>query len=83
MTAVLVPPQRQVVLQGVSWATYQSLSRDLEATPGKRLTYDQGNLEIKVPLPSHESYFVSGLENSTAIPIDPYRRSLFLLRTRS
>lgn len=56
MTAVLVPPQRQVILQGVSWATYQSLSRDLEATPGKRLTYDQGALEIMVPLPPHESY---------------------------
>lgn len=56
MTAVLVPPQRQVVLQGVSWATYQSLSRDLEAAPGKRLTYDQGTLEIMVPLPLHESY---------------------------
>ncbi|MBD2107587.1 Uma2 family endonuclease [Nodosilinea sp. FACHB-13] len=56
MTAVLVPPQRQVVLQGVSWATYQSLSRDLEAAPSKRLTYDQGALEIMVPLPPHESY---------------------------
>lgn len=56
MTAVLVPPQRQVVLQGVSWATYQSLSRDLESAPGKRLTYDQGALEIMVPLPPHESY---------------------------
>ncbi|MBD2111271.1 MULTISPECIES: Uma2 family endonuclease [Cyanophyceae] len=56
MTAVLVPPQRQVVLQGVSWATYQSLSRDLEAAPSKRLTYDQGALEIMVPLPPYESY---------------------------
>ncbi|PSR17737.1 hypothetical protein C8255_11020 [filamentous cyanobacterium CCP3] len=56
MTAVVVPTQRQVVLQGVSWATYQSLSRDLESAPGKRLTYDQGTLEIMVPLPPHESY---------------------------
>jgi len=55
MTAVLTSPRNQVVLQGVSWATYQSLIRDLEAAPGKRLTYDQGTLEIMVPLPPHES----------------------------
>lgn len=56
MTAVLTSPRNQVVLQGVSWATYQSLIRDLESAPGKRLTYDQGMLEIMVPLPPHESY---------------------------
>lgn len=56
MTAALTSPRNQVVLRGVSWTTYQALSRDLEAEPGKRLTYDQGTLEIMVPLPSHEGY---------------------------
>ncbi|MGG6240139.1 Uma2 family endonuclease [Nodosilinea sp. AN01ver1] len=56
MTSLLTAPRNQVVLQGVSWATYQGLIRDLESAPGKRLTYDQGTLEIMVPLPPHESY---------------------------
>jgi Uma2 family endonuclease len=45
-----------IVLQGISWQTYQSLVRELESQPGKRLTYDNGNLEICMPLPSHEIY---------------------------
>ena len=56
MTAVVATLSRQVVLRGVSWETYQALVRDLESEPGKRLTYDQGILEIMVPLPSHEGY---------------------------
>lgn len=56
MTAVLNPPKQCMVLRGVSWATYQALIRDLESEPGKRLTYDQGTLEIMVPLPPHEAY---------------------------
>ena len=38
MTAVLMPTRHQVMLHGVSWATYQGLIRDLESDPGKRLT---------------------------------------------
>ncbi len=56
MTAVLNLPKQCMVLRGVSWATYQALIRDLESEPGKRLTYDQGTLEIMVPLPPHEAY---------------------------
>jgi Uma2 family endonuclease len=56
MTAVLTPTRHQVMLHGVSWATYQGLIRDLESEPGKRLTYDHGTLEIRVSLPPHESY---------------------------
>lgn len=58
MTTALTMPHRQVVLQTVSWTTYQALIRDLESEPGKRLTYDQGNLEIMVPLSPHESFWV-------------------------
>lgn len=56
MTAILTAPHSQVVLRGVSWATYEALIHDLESEPGKRLTYDQGILEIMVPLAPHEGY---------------------------
>jgi len=56
MTATVTSPSNRVVLQGVSWTTYQALIRDLEAEPGKRLTYERGTLEIMVPLPPHERY---------------------------
>lgn len=56
MAAAITAPSNCMVLRGVSWATYQSLVRDLESAPGKHLTYDRGLLEIMVPLPPHESY---------------------------
>ena len=56
MKATLTSPQSLVVLQGVSWPTYQALLHDLESSPSRRLTYDQGILEIMVPLPPHEGY---------------------------
>jgi Uma2 family endonuclease len=57
----VTPPQpiaavSGVLLQGISWDTYQSLVRELESQPSKRLTYDNGLLEIFMPLPPHESY---------------------------
>lgn len=45
-----------VLLQGIKWQTYQSLVRELESQPAKRLTYDNGTLEIFMPLPPHETY---------------------------
>jgi Uma2 family endonuclease len=52
------PPQSntKVMLQGITWQTYQSLVQDLESQPAKRLTYDNGILEIFMPLPPHETY---------------------------
>jgi Uma2 family endonuclease len=38
----------------VRWETYQALSIDLAENPSKRLTYDQGTLEIRTPRPEHE-----------------------------
>ena len=43
-----------ILLQGIAWETYQALVRDLDSQPGKRLTYDNGLLEIFMPLPPHE-----------------------------
>ena len=56
MTAVISPQKEQIILKGIHWETYKSLVRDLEAQPSKRLTYDNGVLEIRMPLPPHERY---------------------------
>jgi Uma2 family endonuclease len=64
-----------VLLQGISWDTYQSLVRELESQPSRRLTYDNGLLEIFMPLPPHERYkrwvgrFVETLTESLDIEI--------------
>ena len=74
--ATVVPLQTQhILLEGVGWQTYQSLIKDLEADSGKRLTYNQGTLEIMVPLPPHEGYkkligrFVEAATEETATEI--------------
>lgn len=46
----------RVVLQGISWQTYQALIHELALQPENRLTYDNGTLEIWMPLPPHEIY---------------------------
>ncbi len=59
MTATLIKsPERpeHVILNNISWQTYQSLIRDLELEPSLRLTYDDGVLEIRMPLDPHETY---------------------------
>jgi Uma2 family endonuclease len=50
------PHNSGVTLQGITWQTYQSLLQELESQPAKRLTYDNGMLEIFMPLPPHETY---------------------------
>ena len=55
VTTPIPIPTSRVLLQGVSWSTYQGLVRDLAEKPSKRLTYDQQWLEIMTPLPKHES----------------------------
>ncbi|MEO1634278.1 MAG: Uma2 family endonuclease [Cyanobacteria bacterium J06631_9] len=46
----------RVVLENISWYTYQSLLADFERSPAIRLTYDSGTLEIRMPLDVQESY---------------------------
>jgi Uma2 family endonuclease len=43
-----------ILLHNISWETFQSLIRELESQPNKRLTYDNGRLEIFTPLLPHE-----------------------------
>ncbi|NJK75411.1 MAG: Uma2 family endonuclease [Microcoleus sp. SU_5_6] len=55
MTATLIQtPQAGVLLQNISWQTYESLVNELAEQPRVRLTYDRGTLEIMTPLDSHE-----------------------------
>lgn len=59
MVAIAPPPisptpSSGILLRGISWETYQALVRELESQPSKRLTYDNGLLEILMPLPPHE-----------------------------
>ena len=46
--------EKRSVLRGVSWETYLQLMDDLPQSRGARLTYDNGVLEITVPLEIHE-----------------------------
>jgi Uma2 family endonuclease len=56
MTATLIQSPDRVILPNISWQTYQSLTRDFDQEPAIRLTYDQGLLEIRMPLDPHETY---------------------------
>ena len=57
VSTVLEKPQAEerLVLNGVSWSTYEALLADLEQG-GIRLTYDQGRLEIVSPSRQHEHF---------------------------
>ncbi len=69
MTATLIQSPDRVLLNHISWQTYQFLVKDfeqqpgmrltydrVEQQPGMRLTYDRGLLEIRMPLDPHETY---------------------------
>lgn len=47
------PGEQRILLSGVPWETYVAL-RDAVDTPGVRMTYIEGLLEIMTPLPAHE-----------------------------
>ena len=55
MTATLIPSQSSgILLNKISWTTYESLLNELAQQRGIRLTYDRGNLEIMTPSAPHE-----------------------------
>lgn len=56
MVGTLLTNKNCVILHDVHWETYQALVKDSEEQANKRLTYDQGILEIMTPLPEHEIY---------------------------
>lgn len=54
MATLQKTPVSSVVLDSVSWGTYERLLGDLADRSGPRLTYDQGVLEIMSPSAEHE-----------------------------
>lgn len=55
----LQPPlvgEQRVVIHGVSWSAYLQILHALPQTRGSRLTYDDGVLEITMPLEDHEFF---------------------------
>jgi Uma2 family endonuclease len=56
MTATLIQSPDRVLLHHISWQTYQLLLNDFAQQPAMRLTYDRGELEIRMPLDPHETY---------------------------
>jgi Uma2 family endonuclease len=52
--AVASPPVERLLLDGVSWKTYESLMNDFRDRSASRFAYDQGVLEIASPTPKHE-----------------------------
>lgn len=49
-------PAQRVVLQGISWETYEHLLDDLADQSVPHLTFDQGVLEIMSPTAEHDEY---------------------------
>lgn len=58
MAITLIPASKQqtqhIVLEGVTWETYQALLKDLGDHRASRLAYEQGTLEIIMPSDLHE-----------------------------
>ncbi len=67
--------EQRVVLRGLSWEAYLAILNALPETRGARLTYDDGALEIAVPLEDQElyrslsEYFIRGLVELMGLPI--------------
>lgn len=55
VTTPIAINEQRVLLQGVSWSTYQALIQDLAERPNQRLTYDRQWLKIMTPLPEYEA----------------------------
>ncbi|MEY3868549.1 MAG: hypothetical protein RLZZ338_2440 [Cyanobacteriota bacterium] len=48
------PVSNPVILKGVSWSTYKALMADVGDDRAWRIAYNQGVLEIRMPLEEHE-----------------------------
>ena len=78
----LAPPEQIVQLSGISWQTYERLLAEI-GDRQIRLTYNRGNLEIKVPSPEHERFkevlgrFVETLAEELDVRIEPLGSTTF------
>jgi Uma2 family endonuclease len=49
-----VPPGQRLLLQDVTWQEFETILEELGDHRSARLAYDNGTLEIMMPLPEHE-----------------------------
>lgn len=56
LNQLIVLPGRSVLLQNVTWHSFENILDELGENRAAQIAYDQGMLEIMVPLPEHE-YF--------------------------
>lgn len=67
--------EQRVVFRGIHWEAYLQILDNLPQSRGSRLTYDNGVLEITMPLEDHEfyrsliEYFIRGLVELMGLPI--------------
>jgi Uma2 family endonuclease len=54
VTTTIAPPEQRVILENVSWETYERLLAESIESAGTRFTYDDGALEIMVVSIAHE-----------------------------
>jgi Uma2 family endonuclease len=59
---LLLPPGQSVLLKDITWFQFEEILDELGEHRASRLAYDQGTLEIMVPLPEHE-YFKRAIGN--------------------
>lgn len=64
---------QSVVLENVSWQTFEKLLIELAECSSLRLAYDRGILEIMAPLPEHE-YFKETIGDLVKDLADDFRR---------
>jgi len=55
ITPETTPAEQRVVFHNISWQNYQLILTALGQNRSSRLIYDQGTLEITMPLEEHES----------------------------
>ena len=56
MATVVCPPEKMVIIRGISWETYNRLIAEHGQKGGTRFTYDEGALEIMVLSSRHERH---------------------------
>lgn len=49
-----IPPGQHVLLQEISWQAFEAILEELGDRRGSRIAYENGTLEIWMPLPKHE-----------------------------
>jgi len=54
MTVLTIQPESRVLLNNITWETYERLLAENGESSGTRFTYDQGTLEIMVLSAGHE-----------------------------